>query len=364
MFALPSFNDLLYFRSMSGKKMESSIAELLHEHDCVIVPDFGGFIANYKSAHIHPRLNVICPPSKSISFNKMLLRNDGVIANYIAEKEGISYTEALVYIDKTVRDYKSALDNGKRLEIEAVGALYFDSQKNLQFIPNQETNFLSSSFGLQNIPLPEIMEVETVETPVIPITQKQSTKSPWWVGAAAVALPLALVSIFLFQDVFSSGHQFDLAGLNPFSSFNASAEYQPLLEREAISMETEENSTQLETAIANSADVYVLNFDFEKDAVSDEGISVRLKEAKIPSTPELKASSLGLYFVIAGAFEMEDNAKGLVKDLQSKGYDAAEIGMRGRLHLVAYGAHNSRSSAKKALKDIQNKDLSGWIYKK
>ncbi len=346
--------------------MESSIAELLYEHDCVIVPDFGGFVANYKSAHIHPRLHVISPPSKSISFNRKLLRNDGLIANYIAEKEGISYTAALIYIEKTVREYKAVLEAGKRLEIEEVGSLYFDTQKNLQFIPNQDTNFLSSSFGLQNVSLPEIAveQEESIITPVVPINREEKSKNPWWVGVAAVALPIALVSVFMFQDVFKSNQQYDFAGLNPFSSVKKTASYQPEQARESFEIISEKSSESLENAIAESNDAELITFNFEEDKVAEEGISIRLKEEEIASVPEISNSSLGLYFVIAGAFEMQENATGLVKDLRAQGFDAAEIGMRGRLHLVAYGAHNTRSSAKNALQSIQDNQLSGWIYKK
>ena len=46
------------------------IKELLFLHDCVILPGFGGFVANYKSAKIDEIRNVFFPPSKDIGFNR------------------------------------------------------------------------------------------------------------------------------------------------------------------------------------------------------------------------------------------------------------------------------------------------------
>ena len=66
------------------------ISDLLFLHDCVIIPDFGGFICNYRSAYIDADSGVICPPGKDILFNRNLTHNDGLLVNWIADKENIS----------------------------------------------------------------------------------------------------------------------------------------------------------------------------------------------------------------------------------------------------------------------------------
>ena len=49
-------------------QLDSHISYLLHEHDCVILPAFGGFVANYNSATIDPIINLMHPP-KNILFS-------------------------------------------------------------------------------------------------------------------------------------------------------------------------------------------------------------------------------------------------------------------------------------------------------
>ena len=46
------------------------IAELLFKHDCVIVPNFGGFVARNYSSNFNKGSNVLYPQSKHILFNK------------------------------------------------------------------------------------------------------------------------------------------------------------------------------------------------------------------------------------------------------------------------------------------------------
>ena len=67
--------------------LDHYISDLLEDHDCVIIPDFGGFIGNYASARINPVNHRIDPPFRKITFNKLLVHNDGLLAAYIAKKE-------------------------------------------------------------------------------------------------------------------------------------------------------------------------------------------------------------------------------------------------------------------------------------
>ena len=72
-------------------KLDSHISYLLHEHDCVILPSFGGFVANYHSAKIDPVIDLMHPPKKHIVFNKTLQNNDGLLVNEVASYEGVSF---------------------------------------------------------------------------------------------------------------------------------------------------------------------------------------------------------------------------------------------------------------------------------
>ena len=114
-------------------KLDKNISELLFRYDCVIVPDFGGFIANYKPAKINSRTNTFSPPSKQISFNSNLVVNDGLLANQIAQKYKVSYNEALVSIEKCVETYQNDLNLGKRVVVEKIGVFYLDPNKKIIF---------------------------------------------------------------------------------------------------------------------------------------------------------------------------------------------------------------------------------------
>ena len=77
-FVLISVNDLKIHHL---KKIDQHIFELLFQHDCVILSDFGGFVANYVSAKVDENTRRIFPPAKTVIFNKYLTNNDGLLAH-------------------------------------------------------------------------------------------------------------------------------------------------------------------------------------------------------------------------------------------------------------------------------------------
>jgi hypothetical protein len=75
--------------------LDKFISDLLYRYDCVIVPGFGGFIANRVSAKNISSQHKFIPPTKEIAFNSNLNQNDGLLANYIKRSNNISYSHAI-----------------------------------------------------------------------------------------------------------------------------------------------------------------------------------------------------------------------------------------------------------------------------
>ena len=137
-------------------KLAPHISELLYNHDCVIVPGFGGFLANYQPAYIHPVRHTFSAPSKKIAFNRSLQNNDGLLANRLVQEEKISYSEANQKISAEVDQWNGSLERERKLSIEKIGSLHFDVEKNLRFEPDLKVNYLLDSFGLTEIQSPPV----------------------------------------------------------------------------------------------------------------------------------------------------------------------------------------------------------------
>ena len=69
------------------------IEYLLRNHDCVIVPGWGAFIAQYQPASFTEDGQML-PPSRLIGFNASISHQDGLLASSVMRREKISYDAA------------------------------------------------------------------------------------------------------------------------------------------------------------------------------------------------------------------------------------------------------------------------------
>ena len=163
--------------------IQKHVFELLKYHDCVIITGLGGFILNHRPAYINEITNKIHPPSKSISFNKNLSNNDGLLANYLTNVEDISYDEACLEIMKFSRKAKLKLKQGKPIVFEHIGELRENASNNIEFGVNTRFNFNDNSYGLKSF---QITKVD----------KRGSKKIPKFISIAAAIIVLMCVSVF------------------------------------------------------------------------------------------------------------------------------------------------------------------------
>lgn len=184
------------------RPIEKHVFELLKHHDCVIITGLGGFILNQRSAYINKITNKIHPPSKKISFNKNLVQNDGLLANYLVASENISYDEACVEILKFSRKSKLKLKEGRKIVFEHVGELYKNEAEQIEFQVNTLFNFNSNSYGLNSF---QIHKTNSVK----------SSKIKSYMSAAAIIILLLCISFFsLLEDSPGNISTFNLTPVN------------------------------------------------------------------------------------------------------------------------------------------------------
>jgi nucleoid DNA-binding protein len=127
------------------------IKDLLHQHDCVIVPGFGGFVCNREPSKIDQVSHIITPPSRKVVFNQNLKSNDGLLAGYLAQQQGITYNDAIQFIAENVEQTMNVLQDQKQLMIDLFGNFRLNADANYVFLPDKRNNYLTSSYGLSLI---------------------------------------------------------------------------------------------------------------------------------------------------------------------------------------------------------------------
>jgi cell division protein FtsN len=158
-------------------KIASSIADLLFEHECVVIPGLGGFITKTHPASVHPVKHQFKPPHKEIVFNQHLRANDGMLLNHIAHKESLPYSEAKKRMDKFVLRCLEEMQVGRRINFRQIGSLSMDDTQQLIFDPDLSQNYLAESFGLSGFVSPAIKRETFTKKLEQQIKQQREEKS-------------------------------------------------------------------------------------------------------------------------------------------------------------------------------------------
>ncbi|MBY0486228.1 MAG: hypothetical protein K2P85_03410 [Flavobacteriaceae bacterium] len=137
-------------------KIDQYISQLLYRYQCVTVPGFGAFLTEIQSAQLHEGSHSFYPPKKMVSFNAYLKNNDGLLANHIAQAEKMSYEVAVSAIENQVLIWKSKLHDFGAITIKNIGEVSLNQEKNLVFVPFDQLNYLTSSFGLTTYVSPAV----------------------------------------------------------------------------------------------------------------------------------------------------------------------------------------------------------------
>lgn len=289
--------------------LSNYISDLLYRYECVIVPDFGGFVTNNKSARIDPSVNTLYPPYKQITFNRHLKNNDGLLANYIASTDKISYECAVNYIQFETEAWKEKLKQ-EELMLSNLGVFSLIDNK-LHFEPQQAINYLTSSFGLSNVISTEIERDTTVKTSVqepkiVPLERK---KAPNYLKYAAIFV----------------------IGLSAIGF--AGKYYKEQLAQKQLA-EAKKQQELVEKKIENATFM----------------ITKPLPALKLEITAAKKN-----FHVIAGAFRFSENADRKLNQLLQEGYEARILGVnKWNLTVVSYGSYATRKEALENLYQIKN----------
>jgi hypothetical protein len=350
----------------------------------VVIPGLGGFIANYTPATILPLKNNFAPPSKEILFNSNLCNNDGLLANYIACSEEITYEQALIRIEQEIQLLFQDLQSGIVVILDNAGTLRLNGEKNIFFTPNNTQNFLEESFGLPTFSTPTIKRKE--KRPIIS-NRKQLNLSKALGRIAAILIPLIALALWMFfnwnqpygigtnlSSVFPSFH----LTTSPHSIIENQASTKinfPKLTDNALEINISPTPTrfsgvdpEIEMAIGISKGFKqpfaqaLTGTNNKSDFMGIKKGSIELPDGYRLGVAHIKAQ----YIIIEGAFKIKENAEKRIKELHEMEINATIEGQnKNGLYLVSTASCNNNPSAIEKLRELKAKGIqSAWILKK
>lgn len=385
------------------------VKELLFEQDCVVISDFGGFIANFISAGFHEPAGVYLPPRKRVAFNEALHFDDGLLSSYISFREQISRNEAVEYIKKFVSETRQSLRQNQSISFAHLGIFTLNSEGKLQFEPFSEINYYGEGYGLASIflnrhqetifeipSIPETIAVPPAEVILEPETEvienqteaietvehEEENSQPlyrpnrWWL-AAALTLIIGAGAVWMWLSSQNSTDS-SLSSLNPFAFlFNKTSS-------EKITWPIDQNPQPYADSVVKA---WLRTDAPNKLLFQSAAISTTLPATELPITTEqtpvaqtsdvqpVKLETIEneikqpetRYYVIGGAFGSRRNAMKLKRFLQTNGYhDVTIIYPNAGDYYIKVSAADYKSASAAYAKTEEISELTGesaWVMK-
>ena len=294
------------------------IKELLYQYECVTIPQFGAFLTRSFGIKVDND-GLFYPSRKEVTFNQLLLANDGILAHYISQKEKISYESALRNIEKEVNSWKKRIQT-QTLRFPGIGEILLNAEKKIQFTPSGKINFDLKSFGLYIYERRPLMNNSVNESKTANIMENTNNddfmftpeqkgnqkKSPFLRYAAIGIIGIAFLGTsYFFSDRYVTE--------------------QRVAEQEKAQIQIEKN---------------VQEATFDLGSINSVSVSIS------KNTPNEIIPDQKYYSIIAGSFRSLKNAENKVAALKDEGYPAAfaQVNPKG-LHRVAYGRYTSKKEA-------------------
>ena len=342
------------------KELIRHIEILLLDHDCVVVPQIGGFVTRNVPAKYVEEENLFLPPIRTVGFNERLKTDDGLLVRSYVLAYRCSEMEAKKMLGEQIRDLQQELWEDGTCDMGSIGMLTLDIQNNVQFSPCQAGTVCPAYYGLDALLFePWKVEVENTQTLTIaaekeaekrhPVTAADNTekksgeytirvKKSWIQNVAAVAA-VVLLFFLITPDVKNT----DAVSANH-------AEFTQLMWMPSV------KTTMPEISVKET---------FKKeDTPVPNALSQKIGKEN-PSVGEDPDVQAGYCVVVASAIS-ENNARHYVKRLHAAGYKDAQVYKKGKMVRVVFPGYKTESQAyakMHALSGESEEFASAWIYK-
>jgi len=381
--------------------MDKYIVGLLKTNSRLIIPEFGAFFVKKDEP-------------KTIVFNEFLKFNDGIFIDYISEKENIEKDKAIEETEKFVKKIYLELEKGNHYFVENLGEFLKDEKGKIQFIlsegkdeklkpvssekENDDFTLIEKS-ALNTDTAKEIIKEKLKAEKEKPHKEKppedkkkeedleliEDSKRPDREPKQALQKSMELekekkktegeakISFKEKEETVTYDHYsgskkskiilWIVLGLIPIAIFIVWLVFY----KNGKTVEPEQNKF---SETSNVEEVLVN----ETVTIVEDSLKIQESQPLAQTKPESEEvtdkdadnSSAGSivrkYYVVAGCFEIEENAYNYVSYLKNKGYNPEKFGKVGKLYVVSFNSFSSKEAAIKELREIQGKiEPEAWI---
>lgn len=337
------------------------IETLLLDHECVILPELGGFVVRNE---ISSRTDEgrICPPYRSVGFNPQLVVNDGLLVQLIMQVYDTDFSSASRMLEESVREVRKRMAAAGGWKVGGIGTLKMVAENTYEFVPSSKDIVSPGYYGLEAFAFPLFSQIVAEKKTVVTADAVASEEVD---GDAGEVVAVAeeeqerrnVISLWAYYGRRSLRY----AGVVVLA----------LLAFFATSIPVHDVSKDIQTANFSILDGALYKFPALGNASGKQNSPVReslaekteaVKPAKVQEVrEEIPSDSLQnqgnamqeTYTIVLASQVRKSNAEDLVRRLARNGFGKAEVYEGRNMIRVIYSSYQTEREAYNALRSLQ-----------
>lgn len=389
---------------------------LLLEHDCVIIPGFGGFISNHSEAMYEEDGGMLTPPTRTIGFNQQLQINDGLLVQSYMSAYDASYPAAHLQMEKDIEKMSRELDINGYYDLEAIGRLTKGMGAGISFEACTRDILTPSLYGLSHFsmqPVKEIIKKREIEARMQAASigirdaqpheeEQRNTDSGKKRGivirlnpkavemsvAAAAAILLFFVTSYMATRDYATESDTVIAATYPLANSQningtdntAKIEGAPTLQKDRTKSQSTSKTSTKKSGSAKSGKPEGSNTkstEKQHNEKSDNALTNNDKDHKIDlskqsnepivQTQEKALTDTGKesgkqavastpkYTIVLASYVTKANADSYIKNMAKEGFSEAEYIKKGKVSRIVYSGYATELEAQNALSMLRKR---------
>lgn len=331
------------------EKLVKNIARLIAQHNCVIVPGMGAFLAHRVPAYYNAEEKVFMPSQRTLGFNPQVTVDDALLLSEYMSDGLLSYEEANDVLARDIDSLRNKLAEAGIVYFGDLGTFSMDIKGKISFTPNEHCIDDPYNYGFEPFSILPLKELKKKD-----IVIKRSSISRY-VSAVAAAIIAIFVLIPFGDSIYDTNIELSVAGFTSVES-----KIKPTTTNVVAAQEAVCEITPVEETV--TAHIFTTNaesvFENAEPAVIDatEVVAVEETVSVEPVTPVVQ------YSIIVASTPNPKNAQLAITELTRKMKADYKVVEGERRFRIAIESYNSEAEANIALERIQATFSDAWVY--
>ena len=344
------------------EKLVKNISRLIAQHNCVIMPGVGAFLAHRVPAYYSAAERVFMPPHRELGFNPQVTVDDALLLSEYMSDGMMSYEEANRSLANDIDSLRSRLSDNGIVCFGDLGTFEMDINGKISFTAKANSIDDPHNYGFEPLLIAPLKELKKKD-----IVIKRSSISRY-ISAIAAAIVAIFVLIPIGSSIYDSSIQLSVAGFVPVENVTkpvvtATAESPVVLE------ETAEAVCEI-APVEDTVTAHIFTAPTETESVAIEEIEQvveveQVTEEVVPAVEEpatVVNENKKQYHIIVASTPNAKNAQQAIFELSTRVKADYKVVEGDRRFRIAIESYDNEADTNVALERIHTTFPDAWVY--